>query len=123
MVTAGNSDSPHGVSKLSCGDQLATGFSTFITEVRGRRFPLVDSERGLVLAFVSFDHSGRIKNVPLADGSTLHVPAPFDAPYSFLMAELFKVRDGRIGRVEAVLITTPYRMASGWGEMSGGDGR
>jgi hypothetical protein len=113
-VTAGNPDSPRPMGKLSCGDQFATGFSSFITEVRGRRFPLVDSERGLVLAFVSFDHSGKIKDVKLTDGSMLHVPPPFDAPFSFLMAELFKIRNGRIARVEAVLITTPYAMPSGW---------
>jgi hypothetical protein len=116
MVTAGNPDAPRPMAKLSCGEQFATGFSPFITEVRGRRFPLVDSERGLVLAFVSFDHSGRIKSVKLKDGSILHVPPPFDAPYSFLMAELFKVRNGQIAQIEAVLTTTPYAMPSGWSE-------
>jgi hypothetical protein len=113
-VTAGNPDAPRPMAKLSCGGQFATGFSPFISEVRGRRFPLVDSERGLVLAFLSFDHSGKIKDVKMTDGSTLHVPPPFDAPYSFLMAEVFKVRNGKIAQVEAVLITTPYAMPSGW---------
>ncbi len=42
------------------------------------------------------------------------VPAPFDAPFSFLMAELFKIRDGKIAQVEAVIYTTPYAMPSGW---------
>ncbi|MEI9963860.1 MAG: hypothetical protein WDM92_03355 [Caulobacteraceae bacterium] len=64
MVTAGNTTAPKGsMQSMSCGDQFATGFSPFITEVRGRRFPVVDEEKGLVMAFVSFDHAGKIKTV------------------------------------------------------------
>jgi hypothetical protein len=114
MNTANNASSPALMSKRTCGEQFDTGFSTFISEVRGRRFPVVDEENGLVLAFLSFDHSGRIKSVPLTDGTTLHVPPPFDTPYSFLIAELFKIKDGKITQIEAVLLTTPYAMPSGW---------
>jgi len=115
MLTSNDPGAPRGsMQSLSCGAQFRTGFSRFITEVRGRRFPLVDEDRGLVLALVSFDHAGRLKTVKLADGSTMKVPPPFDAPFSFLMAELFKIRAGRIARVEAVIYTTPYAMPSGW---------
>ncbi len=113
-VTANNPDAKNAMGRMTCGQQFDTGFSRFITEVRGRRFPVVDQDYGLVLAFGSFDHSGRIKTVKLADGSTLKVPPPFDAPYSFLMAELFKIQRGRIARIEAVIVTTPYTMPSGW---------
>ena len=82
-------------------------FSPFITEVRGRRFPLVDEERGLVLAFLSFDHSGRIKSVRRTDGTVAKVPPPFDTPYTFLIAELFKIRDGRIAQVEPCCCPLP----------------
>jgi hypothetical protein len=113
-ITANNPDAKNAMSKLSCGAQFDTGFSPFITEVRGRRFPLVDEERGLVLAFLSFDHSGRIKSVTRTDGTIAKVPPPFDTPYTFLIAELFKIRDGRIAQVEAVLLPTPYGMPGGW---------
>jgi hypothetical protein len=114
MVTANNPQGPGAMQRMTCGAQFETGFSTFITQVRGRRYPVVDVERGLVLAFVDFDHAGRIKDVKLSDGSNLHVPPPFDAPYSFQIAELFKIVDGKIARVEAVLLTVPYHMPSGW---------
>ncbi|HUN26342.1 MAG TPA: hypothetical protein VMU67_08545 [Steroidobacteraceae bacterium] len=113
-VTANNPQAPNAMGRMTCGEQFDTGFSTFITEVRGRRFPIVDRDDGLVLAIGSFDHAGRIKTVKLADGSTLKVPPPFDAPYSFLMAELFKIKERRITQVEAVIVTTPYAMPSGW---------
>jgi hypothetical protein len=52
--------------------------------------------------------------VKLADGSNLHVPPPFDAPFAFELFELFKIQDGKIMRVEAVLNTVPYGMKAGW---------
>ena len=44
----------------------------------------------------------------------VRVPPPFDAPYSFEIFELFKIVDGRIVRVEAVLDPVPYGMKSSW---------
>lgn len=113
-TTANNPNATNAMAKLSCGAQFDTGFSPFITEVRARRFPLVDQERGLVLAFLTFDHSGRIKTVQRTDGTVAKVPPPFDTPYTFLIAELFKIRDGRIAQVEAVLLPVPYGMPTGW---------
>jgi hypothetical protein len=114
MVTAGNPAAPPGMSRMSCGAQFATHFSPFITHVRDRRYPIMDTQKGLGFGIVFFDHAGVIKDVKLADGSNLHVPPPFDAPYSFEIFELFKIVDGRIMRVEAVLIPVPYGMTSGW---------
>ena len=34
--------------------------------------------------------------------------------YSFQIFELFKIKDGKIIRVEAILNTVPYGMRSGW---------
>jgi hypothetical protein len=114
MVTSGNPDAPAGMSRMTCGEQFATHFSPFISHVRERRYPIVDQEKGLVLAIAFFDHNGRIKDVKLTDGSNLHVPPPFDAPFAFELFELFKIQDGKIMRVEAVLNTVPYGMKSGW---------
>ena len=114
MVTANNPAAPPGMSRMTCGEQFATHFSPFISHVRERRYPIVDQQRGLVLALAFFDHDGRIKDVKLTDGSDLHVPPPFDAPFAFGLFELFKIRDGKIMRVEAVLNTVPYGSKSGW---------
>jgi hypothetical protein len=114
MVTANNPDAPPGMSRMSCGAQFATHFSPFISHVRERRYPIVDQQKGLVLAVAFFDHNGKIKDVKLTDGSNLHVPAPFDAPFAFELFELFKIQDGKIMRVEAVLNTVPYGSKSGW---------
>ncbi len=114
MVTANNPQSPAAMSKMTCGAQFATGFSPFISAIRDRRYPIMDQEKGLGFAIVFFDHAGVIKDVKMTDGTNLHVPPPFDTPYAFEIFELFKIRDGKIIRVEAVLNTVPYGMKAGW---------
>jgi hypothetical protein len=113
-VTANNPDSKdHG--RMSCGDQFnIPGFSAVITKVRERRFPVVDEERGLVFAIIFFDHAG-IPEVKLPDGTVrkINMP-PFDTPFTFMIGELFKIRNKKITRVEAVLLAVPYGMPSGW---------
>ena len=113
-ITSGDPNAQGAMQKMTCGAQFATGFSPFITAVRERRFPIMDQQKGLALAQVFFDHAGKIKDVKMTDGTTLHVPPPFDAPYAFQIFELFKIDKGRIIRVEAVLNTVPYGMTSGW---------
>ncbi len=114
MVTAGNPAAPPGMTRMSCGAQFATGFSPFITAVRERRFPIMDQQKGLGFSIFFFDHAGVIKDVKMTDGTNLHVPPPFDTPYAFEIFELFKIKDGKIMRVEAVLNTVPYGSKSGW---------
>jgi hypothetical protein len=115
-VTAGNPEGPSPIHKMTAGKQFATGFSKFITGIRERRYPIVDVERGLVYAIVFFDHAGTVKTVTMTDGTTFDVPPPFDTPYTFLIGELFKIKDGKINRIEAVLLPVPYGMTSGWSE-------
>lgn len=112
-VTANNPNG-QGMAKMTCGEQFATGFSPFITRVRERRYPIVDQERGLVYAMVFFDHAGTITSVKWTDGTEHKVPPPFDTPYTFQIGELFKIKNGKITRIEAVLLPVPYGMPSGW---------
>ena len=114
MITSGDPAAPPGMTHMTCGEQFATGFSPFITQIRERRFPIMDQEKGLGFAQVFFDHAGVIKDVKMTDGTNLHVPAPFDAPFAFEIFEVFKIQNGKIIRVEAVLNTVPYGMPSGW---------
>ena len=95
---------------LSCEDQQKSGFFSFVTAIRDRRFPVVDRERGLVLSFGFFDHNGRIKELHLTNGQT--VPSPVHAPLTLEISELFQIDKGKIDQVEAVLQSVPYGMRS-----------
>ena len=100
------------VAALGCEEQFRMGNYRYDDRLRGRRFPLVDEERGLVLAFGFIDHCGRLVEYQLTDGRT--VKSPLRRPHSFYLAELFKIDQGMICQIEANFITVPYHMPSPW---------
>jgi hypothetical protein len=100
------------VAALGCEEQFRMGNYRYDDRLRGRRFPLVDEERGLVLAYGFIDHCGRLKEYQLTDGRTVQSPVRY--PHSFYLAELFKIDDGMICQIEANFITVPYHMKSPW---------
>jgi hypothetical protein len=101
------------VSALGCEEQFRMGNYRYDDRLRARRYPMVDEERGLVLAFAFIDHSGRLAEYQLTDGRT--VRSPVRRPHSFYIAELFKIDHGMICQIEANFITVPYNMPSPWG--------
>jgi hypothetical protein len=100
------------VGALGCEEQFRLGNYRYDTALRARRFPLVDEERGLVLASGFIDHSGVLDKYTLTDGRV--IDAPIRYPHSFYLLELFRIEDGKIRQIEAVFVTVPYGMASPW---------
>ena len=107
----GHSDIPNFVT-MGCEAQFQTGFLGFVTGIRDRRYPVIDEERQAVLAFAFFDHDGSIRSIPLSTGQTFTVPPYFSTPRSLIIAEGFKVADGRLRLIEAALTESPYGMRS-----------
>ncbi|MBN1397217.1 MAG: hypothetical protein JXA06_04210 [Bacteroidetes bacterium] len=106
------------ISAIGCKEQFESGFFRFVTRIRDRRFVVIDEERGLVFTFVFFDHAGNVHNVKLANGSA--VPINVIRPWTWEIAELFKVEKGLIRQVEAVACECPYGMNSGWSSWEDG---
>jgi hypothetical protein len=95
---------------LSCEEQQKTGWFAFVTDIRNRRFPVVDRERGLVLCFGFFDHNAAVRQYPLADGKM--TPNILTYPQTIEISELFQIRDGKIDQIEAAINSVPYGMKS-----------
>jgi hypothetical protein len=111
--TANNPDATNPVAKMGCQAQLETGMLKMVTRVRDRRY-LVDEQKQMVFAATFFDHSGVLRKNTLVDGTVRTIGAPFDRPFTFLIFELFKVKDGKLRQIEAVLDVVPYYMPSPW---------
>ncbi|MFM1887490.1 MAG: hypothetical protein RL026_2647 [Pseudomonadota bacterium] len=105
------------VSRLGCEEQFRMGNYRYDDRLRARRFPLVDEERGIVLAAGFIDHAGRLVEYPLTDGTV--VKSPLNRPHSFYLFEAFKLKDGAIEQIEANFITVPYNMPSPWDDWAG----
>jgi hypothetical protein len=98
--------------RLTCEQGFKLGNYRWDDRLRGRRFPLVDEEKGLVLAAGFIDHSGRLRKFTTTDG-VVH-DSPIKSPHSFCLFEMFKIIDGKIRHAEAVFFTVPYNMPSPW---------
>jgi hypothetical protein len=97
---------------LGCEAQFRTGNYRFDDRLRSRRYMVVDEERGLVMSAAFIDHSGRLGEYRLTDGTT--VTSLYRRPHSFALLETFKIKDGRIEQVWSVFTSVPYRMPSPW---------
>jgi hypothetical protein len=103
----------------SCREQFESGLLHFVYRIRDRRYLVVDQERGLVLAFAFFDHpAGKTRDFQTPDGRA--VSAGPQQPWTWEIAELFKVEKGLLHEIEAVLERAPYGMTSGWGTWENG---
>lgn len=100
------------IAAMGTAEQFRLGQYKYDDRLRDRRFPLVDEQKGLVLAGGFIDHSGRLTKVTWTDGS--RHDSIFHFPHSFVLLELFKITDGLIADVEAVFVTVPYNMVSPW---------
>ena len=112
-ITANNPDGK-GMAKMGCKAQFDTGFSALVSDVRDRRFPVIDTETGLIFSEVFFDHNGQTKEYTQPDGTVVPINAPFTHPLTFEIAEIFKIKSGKIRQIEALINQVPYRMPSGW---------
>ncbi|MBZ5695557.1 MAG: hypothetical protein LAN36_09370 [Acidobacteriia bacterium] len=103
---------PDSVLGLGCTDQIKTRNFQPDTLIRDRRFSVVDEERGLVFVLGFFDHDATLRSYTLADGRT--VKQTRTAPWTWEIAEMFKIQDEKIMRVEALVNPAPYGMKAGW---------
>jgi hypothetical protein len=102
-----------------CREQFESGLIHFVWRIHDRRFVAVDQERGLVFSFVFFDHAlGADRTYTHPDGRVI-TSGPME-PNSWQIAEIFKIENGLIRRIEAILLPPPYGMNSGWSSYEDG---
>lgn len=80
--------------RTTCKEQFETGVRGIVSRIRDRRFVAVDREKGIVFSFAFFDHH-RIN-------------------WTWQLAELFKIENGQIRRIEAIFHRAPFGINSGW---------
>jgi hypothetical protein len=93
-----------------CEQQFKLGIYRINKRVRERRFPLVDVERGVVVATGFFDHANEFDTYKTTDGVERKTLLKW--PNSISLVEAFRIRNGRIQRIEAVFTYVPYFMHS-----------
>ena len=93
-----------------CENQFRLGIYHINKRIRERRYPIIDVERGVVVASGFFDHANMFDRYALTDGREMNTVLKW--PNSITLIEAFKIVDGRISRIEAVFTYVPYFMPS-----------
>ncbi|WP_404712229.1 hypothetical protein [Sphingomonas sp. MMS24-J13] len=91
-----------------CEGQIKAGLFRDVDRLRGVAFPVVDEERGLVVAIGMRDYSGRMATLTTTGGQSF--PADTAFPHSYAFAMVFKISDGAIARIEEISTDVPYYM-------------
>ena len=68
--------------------------------MRDRRYVVVDEQRGVVMAEACFDHGATFEDYKTTDGKA--AKNPIKSPSTISLMEMFKIRKGRIYRIEAI---------------------
>jgi hypothetical protein len=103
---------------MDCMTQFKLGYYFVVQSIHGRRYPVVDQERGVVWAHGVIDQ-GTVNSGVLSNGRPFTFNG-FNRPSSILFTEAFLIEQGKIRRVEMVGPSAPFHMNSPWpGGLSG----
>ncbi len=103
---------PRSAGNMGCAEAFGLGYYREDTRLRDMRFLAVDEARGLVFVQGFFDHDAALRSYRLNNGQPITVSRT--APWTWMIMEIFRINDGRISQVEAVLLSVPYGMRPGW---------
>jgi hypothetical protein len=99
-----------------CRAQFELGLYKINKRVR-RDFFIVDEERGVAVGRGFFDHANEWDRYLLTNGREMRTALKW--PNSITLLEAFRIRDGKIARIEAVFTYVPYFMHNPfWGPAS-----
>ena len=106
---------PRGDTELvPCKKQFELG-AFYATSVAPRRFPVVDEERGLVMAVAALNVPATRTTLKLSDGTTQKASGWALVPFTGPLMEVFKIKGGKIHEIEAVMMPLlPYKSKTGW---------
>jgi hypothetical protein len=114
VQTAGRAGAP-GLAGLGCRENVNHPMWNYITQIAPRRHLVVDEERGLVSGMYMFRHGGTEPTYTLPSGEVVKHSEAMLRRQAVVISELFKIEDGRIRRIEAVMAGgLDHDASSGW---------
>lgn len=113
-VSLTQGDNPKALAAQGCKAQLEIGLYKPVERIRARRYPVVDTAKGIVVALSLEDHATRDLKYTTTDGVEHDVDVRY--PNTRGRIDLFKIVDGEIVRIDGVSVFLPYYIHSLWEE-------
>lgn len=112
VKTANNPDS-EGIGAGSCQDNINSGMWVYIQDISPRRFLIADEERGIAMGVFMFHQDGS-DEFAMVNGEKVMYSGATRRPFTTVIPEMFKVKNGKIYRIMASMTSIPYKSKSGW---------
>lgn len=113
VITANNPQATQGPGAQSCQENVDSGRWVYITDINPHRFLVADVERGIAMGMFMFHHDGSHDHA-MVNGERVEYSGATRRPFTTVIPEMFKVRDGRIMRIVATMASIPCKSKSGW---------
>ena len=110
ILTTAAAPGSAGAIAAGCEAQFRLGIYRINKRIRERRYPIIDVERGVVVATGFFDHANEFDTYKTTDGVERKTALKW--PNSISLMEAFRVHEGKIQRIEAIFTYVPYFMHS-----------
>ena len=91
-----------------CSAQLDTHIFDYIQSIRPRRFTVVDEERQVVFGNFMFNHPGDITWINVPGEGRREMIGAAKRPFAVDVAEAFRIKNRKIRKVEALMVSLPY---------------
>jgi hypothetical protein len=101
---------------LNCSKQLDTHLFEYIFPISPRRYTVVDRQRGIVMGSFMFNTPGTVEYVNVPGVGKVRESRAALRPFSEEVDEIFRIKDGKIQAIIAVMTGLPFGDASGWTE-------
>jgi hypothetical protein len=101
---------------LSCSKQLDTHLFEYIYPISPRRYTVVDRAHGIVMGAFMFNTPGTVEYVNVPGVGKVRESRAALRPFSEEVDEIFKIKDGKIQAIIAVMTGLPFGDTSGWTE-------
>ncbi|HEY1755704.1 MAG TPA: hypothetical protein VGG72_09940 [Bryobacteraceae bacterium] len=95
---------------LGCAEQINTRIFSSYQRIYPRRFPVVDEERQLVFGFFMYQQPGDILSVESPGHGVYKMPDSATTPGFTESAQLFRIKAGKIRKIESLTLGIPYGM-------------
>jgi hypothetical protein len=98
----------------TCEGQITAGVWGYISEIRNRRLPVIDEQKGLAVGFSNFYHDSRLKTMKLKGVPGVDSVPAFQGTFNMPAIHFFKIKKGKIYDIEATGLVLPYGTKTGW---------
>ena len=98
----------------TCEGQITAGVWAYISEIKNRRLPVIDEQKGLAVGFSDFYHDSKLKTMKLNGIPGVKSVPSYQGTFNMPAMHFFKIKKGRIYDIEAIGLVLPYGTRSGW---------